>query len=68
MLRPESWVTDPLDSSLAWHLHDVLQFTPAYSLDEFPRLENLYPCSFFLRCFCCFVCLFVFPFLRTLAL
>lgn len=42
VLRPESWVSDPLDYSLAWHLHDVLQFTPAYSLDEFPRLENLY--------------------------
>jgi len=42
ILRPESWVSDPLDYSLTWHLHDALQFTSTYSLDEFPRLDSLY--------------------------
>lgn len=42
LLRPEAWGRDPLDGALVWHLHDLLQFTPAYSIDEFPRLDNLY--------------------------
>jgi hypothetical protein len=39
LLSPQSWVASPLDHSLSWHLHDVLQHTSAHVL---PRALDLY--------------------------